>query len=192
MRKIFQGLLAASAITLLASAPAKADVIQPLIDGADWTVFYFGDTVFFPDFQDLSGNTLDFTFTLAVPEILRITDGYNDGDEFAVTINGVTSATSAGVFTGDNIFDNWDSVFTDASIGALYSHASYLLGPGSYTVTGVVTTSPFGAGAAAIKLGGVSVPVPEPAVWTMMTIGFGGLGGMLRRSRRKTMTAALA
>ncbi len=32
--------------------------------------------------------------------------------------------------------------------------------------------------------------VPEPATWAMMLVGFGGLGGMLRASRRKGLVAA--
>jgi hypothetical protein len=36
-----------------------------------------------------------------------------------------------------------------------------------------------------------SATVPEPAMWAMMMIGFGGIGGALRMARRKT-TAAVA
>jgi hypothetical protein len=194
MRKIFTGLLAAAAVTVLVSAPARADVIQPLVSGGGWSEFFFGDTVFFPDFQTLGGDTIDFTFDLTQSTFLRITDGFNDGDQFAVTINGVTSDTSPTVFTGNNIFDNWTSVFTDPSIGATYSHMTYLLGAGSYTVTGVAILSPFGSGSAAIELGGVDgLPaVPEPTTWALMLVGFGGLGAMLRQSRRKALAATPA
>ncbi|HEX2814753.1 MAG TPA: hypothetical protein VHN39_00045, partial [Phenylobacterium sp.] len=153
-------------MTLLASAPARA-VVVPLTDGGGWNEFFFGDTVFFPDFQTLdTGETIDFTFALTSSSALRVTDGFNDGDQFAVTINGSTSNTSAPVFTGNNIFDNWTSVFTDPLIGATYSHATYLLGPGSYDVTGVVIQSPFGSGSGAIELGNVDGlgGVPEPAI----------------------------
>jgi hypothetical protein len=47
----------------------------------------------------------------------------------------------------------------------------------------------FGTGA-----GGVSTNfeagVPEPATWAMMLVGFGGLGAVLRRSRRKATLAS--
>jgi hypothetical protein len=195
MRKTYQALLAVAAMAALASTPARADTVA-LVDGGGWNVFYFGDTVFSPDWQTLGGDDIDYTFTLTQSRYLRVTDGYNDGDQFQVNINGVLSDTSLPVFTGNNIFDNWTSVFTDASIGATYSHATYLLGPGSYDVTGLAIQSPFGAGAAAIELGavdglagGVGNGVPEPATWAMMLMGFGGLGALLRRRRASAIAA---
>ena len=189
MRNVIKGLLAAAALTALAGAPAKADVIVPLVNGGGWTEFFFGAPDFFPDFQDSAGSTLDFTFSLTSPGILYVTDGFNDGDEFAVTINGVTSETSPGVFSGNNILDCWSCVFAFPAYGATFSHATYYLPVGDYTVTGQVTISPFGAGAGAIMLGG---PVPEPATWAVMMSGFGGLGAMLRRSRRHAPMATPA
>ena len=185
MRKIVTGLLAAAALTAVASGPARADVDVALTDGASWTTFFFADDG--SAFQDLDGNTLDFTFTLTSAALLRVTDGYDDGDQFSVTINGVTSATSPGVFDGTYIGTAWNQPFSDPATGALFSHATYDLGPGTYVVTGIVTQSPFFSGAGAIQLGGV---VPEPATWAMMLVGFGGLGAVLRRARRTT--AALA
>lgn len=45
----------------------------------------------------------------------------------------------------------------------------------------------FTAGSAYIHSASItllSAPVPEPAIWAMMIIGFGGVGGLLRRARR--------
>jgi hypothetical protein len=155
-------------------------------------VFYFQDTVFSPEWQTLDGDPIDFTFTLTSTRVLRVTDGYNDGDQFTVTINGSNSDTSLPIFTGNNIFDDWTSVFTDPSIGHTYSHAAYVLGAGSYDVTGFAIQSPFFGGAAAIELGAVDSlsGTPEPATWAMMLVGFGGLGAMLRRARRQTAAIA--
>ena len=33
-------------------------------------------------------------------------------------------------------------------------------------------------------------PVPEPAAWTLMLVGFGGLGASLRMARRRSAKAA--
>jgi hypothetical protein len=193
MRNLFKGLLAAAALTSLAAAPAaKADVTVPLAGGAGWYQFYFGSPAFGPDFQDLSGNTLDFTFHLDSTTVLRVADGGFDGDQFDVTINGVDQgATSTPVFDGKDVefgpFTNdqecFSCAFFDPNYNTSFSHGAYLLGPGDYTVTGVVIQSPFGAGAAGIELGAV----PEPATWGMMLMGFFGLGAMLRRSRKAVL-----
>jgi hypothetical protein len=39
---------------------------------------------------------------------------------------------------------------------------------------------------------GVPDPVPEPALWAMMIMGFGGVGAMMRRGRREHALAAAA
>jgi len=37
-----------------------------------------------------------------------------------------------------------------------------------------------------ITLGSVPAPIPEPATWAMMLLGFGGIGFALRRGRRRS------
>jgi hypothetical protein len=190
MRSIFTGLLAAVALVALASAPARAQSVpDPITVGSGWQTFLFGDTVFFPDFQDADGNTLDITFTLTAPTVLRVTDGFFDGDQFDVDIFNDTThkftlgATSTPVSDGAFIGDNWSGAFfTDPR----FSHRAFLLGPGTYDVTGFVIQSPFGAGQGALELGAV----PEPATWAVMLTGFAGLGLALRRSRRKLALTA--
>ncbi|THD58958.1 PEPxxWA-CTERM sorting domain-containing protein [Phenylobacterium sp.] len=192
MRKIINGLLAAAAVTLLTSAPAMAQVTETLVEGSGWNTFDFGDTVNFPAFQDLFGDTITFDFTVAATTTLRITDGYNDGDQFSVTLNNLTAATtetldtSTPIFDGNNIFDNWSAVFDEPGLGVEYSHLTLTLDPGVYSLTGDAIQSPFGAGQAAIELGTLPA-VPEPSVWALMLVGFGGLGAMLRR--RKALAA---
>lgn len=188
MRKIFNGLLAAVALTALAGAPARADTITPLIDGGGWSTYFFGAPG--SDFQDLGGTTIDFTFTLASSDILRVTDGFNDGDQFHVTIaksggGTVTHTTSVPVFDGTNFFDCWSCAFFDPA--GRFSRGTFVLDAGSYVVTGTAPVSPFGSGEGAIALGG---GVPEPATWALMLLGFGGLGAALRRSRRQAATLA--
>jgi hypothetical protein len=45
-------------------------------------------------------------------------------------------------------------------------------------------TELYAAGPDQILRGVAFAPVPEPSVWAMMLLGFGGLGAMMRRSRR--------
>jgi hypothetical protein len=190
MRSIIKGLLAAVALTALAGAPAKAAVNVPLIDGAGWSEFFFGAPGFSPEFQDLSGNTLNYTFTIApgTTDVLRVTDGFVDTEQFAVAVFDPATGldvqpTSAPGDTGADVLNCWSCAFFDPE--HRWSTGEYILGAGSYIVSGAAIVSPFGAGAGAIELGAV----PEPATWAMMLAGFGGLGVMMRRARRKLATA---
>jgi hypothetical protein len=49
----------------------------------------------------------------------------------------------------------------------------------------VVTGTTYGQGAFAGTLAFAQAPVPEPATWAMMIVGFGAIGGALRRARRR-------
>ena len=190
MRSIIKGLLAAVALTALAGAPAKAAINVPLVDGGGWSEFFFVAPNFLPQFQDINTNTLNYTFTLTQTDVLRVTDGFNNGDQFAVAIfNPATgldvepTSAPAPVSAGANVGDCWSCAFFDPQ--QRFSTGEFILGPGTYIVSGAVTVSPFGSGAGAIELGAV----PEPATWAMMLAGFGGLGVMMRRNRRRLATA---
>jgi len=56
---------------------------------------------------------------------------------------------------------------------------------GTFQLTSIVS------GASTIRISAVAVaaPVPEPLTWTMMTVGFGVAGAMIRRRRRATTFA---
>jgi hypothetical protein len=43
-----------------------------------------------------------------------------------------------------------------------------------------------------ITLGSVQAPIPEPATWALMLLGFGGMGMALRRSRRRKTLMQIA
>lgn len=47
-------------------------------------------------------------------------------------------------------------------------------------------------GATLIRGGGTTPPVPEPATWAMMLVGFGFVGATMRRKQRQTMRVAYA
>jgi hypothetical protein len=184
--------LAIAAVATLAGGPATAGTTVQLVDGGGWQEFFFDTPTFQPDFQDLSGNTITYAFTLTSTDVLRVTDGFNQGDQFEVSIfNPATGfdiePTSAASFGFANVGDCWTCAFFDPNYNSLYSSAAFILGPGTYFVSGAVIATDFPPGAGAIELGAV----PEPAVWTMMMIGFFGLGTAMRRARRVRSAATV-
>jgi hypothetical protein len=180
MRTLTKALLAAAAFGALAGASAHAQVVDTLTVNGGWNVFYFlapassGDD---PSFQDINGEDITYDFTLNYTDKLYVTDGYWDGDQFDVTINGVDQGpTSTPVTDGTYVGDDWWAAVGNPE----FSSAVYTLGPGSYSVTGVVIQSPYGSGAGAINLTGA---VPEPSTWATMLLGIGALGLFARRRR---------
>lgn len=165
MRKLSLLVASAASVATLAALPAHA---VTLVAGGGWTSFNFGATTTDP-----------LTFTLSAPSVLEITDAFVDGDQFDFTINSVDQGpTSTPTDDGTNI----GSDYTAAYASPLYTHGTYALGAGVYSVTGVViahaTDFPGGGGAAAQL-----TAVPEPASWALMLVGFGALGFAARRRR---------
>jgi hypothetical protein len=189
MRSIFKGLFAIAAVATLAAGPVRAQVVDTITDGGGWNTFSFlgpGST-----FSVGGGDPteLDFAFTLAHPDVLRITDGYQGGDQFQLTINGVTEPlTSPAEILGGYAGDCWTCAYFNPAYGDQYTHGAYILPAGSYLLVGLTVQSPQFDGAGALELGAV----PEPASWAMMLAGFVGLGAALRRARGERRLAAAA
>lgn len=183
MRKLKSALMGVAALAALAALPAKADV---LTTSSGWSTFYFGAASPDPSdyFQDLSGNPLDFSFTLTKATYLTVVDGYFDGDQFQIFNKGVSlGVTSTPTFDGQYIGDDWAAALKNSA----FSSRSWLLGPGTYDITGIAKVSPFGLGEGAIGLN----MVPEPATWAMLILGLGMIGfAARRRSSGKAAVAA--
>jgi hypothetical protein len=158
----------AGALALGAASSANATIV--LTPGSGWHEFTFGGV----------GDTFsdDFRFTLTSSAVFKITDGYFDGDQFALSGDGgaTYAPTSTPVNDGTEVGNDWDAAFASPK----FSKFSILLGPGTYNAIGRVLASPYGSGVAAVSLSGV----PEPAAWALMILGFGMIGGALRREIR--------
>lgn len=175
---------AAGAAAIIAAGSANAQVA--LTEGSGWQVFEYYDGV---------GSSIgEYTFTVTGPGAkFWIADGYNAGDEFAISINGGplidTSTSLYDPYVYNPLYyigDDWDAAFWPSE-APYFSHLSLVLPDGTYDITGIVTQTTlteFGifscCGAGAVEL----TAVPEPAGWALMLLGFGVLGAALRRREK--------
>lgn len=137
------------------------------------------------DLNDGSALSFQFTVDAGNEALLTVVDTGASGDRFSVSINGVAQAvTSAAVNSYPNTIgqDAFDVAFGNAD----YSRGFYVLGAGSYTVTGSLFSSALDDFSAALNStsGGLKVEVsqvPLPAAAWLMLSGLGALGLRLRR-----------
>lgn len=134
---------------------------------------------------DLDGNALSFDFTLTGSAILRIVDGGFAGDRFEV-FNGSALLGQTSAATGnypDSLGLDFDTAYADSR----YSRGVFLLGPGSYSISGLLSQSALDDSASAINatVGAVSLTaVPLPAAAWLYLAGTGLLGLIARRQSK--------
>jgi hypothetical protein len=121
-----------------------------------------------------AGTTYDLSFYWAAGELADRTGYTSDG--LQVSFGSDTQSTA--------------TYFNTAASNAPGSFSGWQLVTMAFTATAsseVVSFLSVGTPAANLPpvafLDGVSLTVPEPAVWTMMLVGFGGLGALMRRRR---------
>lgn len=171
---------ASAALLSAASFAAQATTVDLAIDA--WNTAYFGEagTGWVDDYAFNSPNPLDFTLTLTQASYLNVTDAGLAGDSFQVVVRDalnnvvVNAATSA---PGSDTTTDVGVDFNQALANSNFSHGKWLLGPGSYTVSGTVLTSAFGAGVAGLSV----TAVPEPTTWAAMVAGLFVVGAVARR-----------
>jgi hypothetical protein len=86
-------------------------------------------------------------------------------------------------FAGPNV------TYTGADLGLLSGAAngaqtaSNTNGVFEFTFSAPVTGVTFSSSSNSLEIASISAGVPEPGVWAMMLVGFGGMGAMMRRRR---------
>ena len=176
--RLSRTLLAATAATLFAAAPASA---------ADFLFDFSGTNLF--GGQPIVGNGTFTTDGVTVQQngrdaqkITGITGFYNG---FAIT------GLNPSIFGADNFYYESGQFVSGNGLGfdtAAGTSANLFASTGRYRVN---TVNPFQSGfveatAIAAPVGGV----PEPTVWAMMMLGFGLVGAALRRRPRPVLATA--
>lgn len=189
MRLLHRKSLMAAAIGAGALAVAGPSGAVALVAGSGWQ----SDTVSSPGANSLN-SPVTFTVAPGAADIFSLTDALGLKDTYTVTIDGGVTAMST-VSSYPTAFDNtlgpaaatagpaWSSTDT--------SHLQLDFAPGTYSLA---IASNCSSGACPVnfadRLDLASIaPVPEPATWAVMMLGFGGMGVSMRRRRRQAPTA---
>ncbi|MBX9609663.1 MAG: hypothetical protein K2Y51_25870 [Gammaproteobacteria bacterium] len=184
-------LLAAGLLASALSLPATATTLVPLADDGAWSTFDVDALTSLSgglEWIDLDGVDLAFSLTLSQDSVLRVVDLGFRGDRFELTVSdgittqvlGQTSAVANPDIASEDIVIDPDLAWADTN----YSKGSFLLGAGSWTVTGVlIQSADFGGAPLNATLGAVSLTaVPVPATGLLM-LGASGILGLFTRRR---------
>lgn len=177
----------ASVTTDIAAASADEDAISAFADVASGMVSFSGKT------------------TGQVSQIGGLTEAYNSVSYFyygfkvnqSEVINYTSTVSSSGNYQFDVLNQGTNKFVLIDNIPASGT-SSFDIGPGAYTIE---IYENYGDGRAQSGVGSVSgaasgqiafdiSAAPEPSTWAIMLVGMAGLGGGLRRARRRATAAA--
>ena len=122
--------------------------------------------------------TIKLTDTHGTLTLTRANSGYAITSGLSATATNLLfdfSGTGYALFQSPSVGSGRDVYCLAGQTCGFYSHAENLLVGTDYTATGISTTARSGVQIVA------TAGVPEPATWAMMVLGFGAVGGALRR-----------
>ncbi len=128
---------------------AQAAISEPVGPGLGWYSFFWNG----PGTQFVEPSP--FTYSATKPSVVSVTDAFCRGDRFRVLDNGVPigdTTPPTGIDCQPNI-DNPFFAFSDPT----YSHESFLLPPGSHSITIQVIANPYDGGGGYIRVDTCSV-----------------------------------
>lgn len=177
MKKIVAGALATTAM-MAAAVPAQAAI----------TVNDGGTTV---SYGTPSGTELDFSFGY---EETGLENPFTALLDFTNTLGGIyqfslSTSSPAVTFISADISDGSGVLGSLSFVGSLgpnvfWGLENFALDAGNYVLT--ITGTNTGANPSSSLAGNVHfAAVPEPATWGMMILGFGLLGGLMRRREQQ-------
>jgi len=180
MRKLVLGILGATALTFGATGANAATVAGTLdpINSANLNMFLtegFGETQAVANVGDPFTTVFGFTLNFDVVGNSQVSSKFfanTDIDFSSILLDGYAfTMTSSDVTTGTEVWE-------------LLLPVSLLAGSHQITVNGNV----MGTQKAGSYVGNLNIsPVPEPATWAMMLLGFGAVGFAMRRRRRPAL-----
>lgn len=112
-----------------------------------------------------------WTFSLAGPAFLRVTDVLESGDRFQVYDNGASLGLTS---LPDGVSDCGDDPAVCLTVAGM-SKADFPLAAGAHSLTLIATLSPGGGGS------GYLAVVPEPATLLTLLVGLAAAAGFARR-----------
>ncbi len=210
MRKLVLSVLGASALAIASAASAQTIITPgaPLPPNDPTTVFIVSGNIFDGPISATIGHTGiaagDFTdiFQFTIPQtgtgsgsITTTIDllgfgGAADLDIYSVFVNGLMATQTLRDIGGNVCLVEGVGTCGATETFALSDVPIFFGALNTITVTGL--SEGLGSYGGSLSFAPAQAPVPEPATWAMMLIGFGAVGWQIRRQRRTSALAQLA